>query len=128
VTRAGAVDSTSDKVNGIEPEERLRYRSQFEAAYNDGRRLICRLFVGFVIFRPDGPFRFGVVASRRVGGAVRRNRAKRLLREVFRRNKPKASVSGDLVLVARAPIVRARYGDVEADFAKSIGRFLETGS
>ena len=77
---------------------------------------MCRYFVAFVA---------GVVASRRVGSAVARNRAKRLLREVFRRRKPKRETSADIVLVARGPIAKARYEDVEVAYVKNVGRLLE---
>jgi ribonuclease P protein component len=82
-------------------------------------------FVAFVLERSDGPLRLGVVASRKVGDAVSRNRAKRLLREAFRQNKPRRGVSADLVLVARRAIVDASVAEVEASFSRAVGRVLE---
>ena len=87
--------------------------------------MVCRFFVAFIVPRSSGPLRVGVVASRRVGGAVTRNRAKRLLREAFRSRKPSRDVSADVVLVARAPIVRARYRDVETAYVRNVGKLLE---
>ena len=87
--------------------------------------MVCRFFVAFVVTNRAGPLRLGVVASRRVGGAVTRNRAKRLLREVFRLRRPSREVSADVVLVARGPIGRARYQDVDAAYVRSLGRLLE---
>lgn len=107
------------------PGDRLRHGKEFRKAYQEGQRLVCRFFVAFIVRRGAGPLRLGVVASRRVGGAVARNRAKRLLREVFRRRRPRREVSADVVLVARGSIVTARYQDVETAYVRNVGKVLE---
>ncbi len=58
---------------------------QFRYCYDDGRKIVTRYAVIFLRapVNPDG-LRVGVVASRKVGGAVQRNRARRLLRETAR--------------------------------------------
>jgi ribonuclease P protein component len=97
----------------------------FERAYEDGRRLVNPLFVAFVRPTGEGLLRGGFVASRRVGGAVQRNRAKRLLREAFRRARPKEHVSADVVLVARKAMNGARYAEVEGAYLRGVGRWFE---
>lgn len=59
--------------------------------------------------------RLGIIASRRFGGAVQRNRAKRLIRELFRLNKP-LTAGWDLVIIPKAGLLNADYSAVEADF------------
>ena len=60
--------------------------------------------------------RLGVVTSNRIGNAVVRNRARRLLREVFRLHQHDLAQPVDLVLVARPSIVGKTFSDVEQDF------------
>lgn len=93
--------------------------------YSKGRRVPGRLFIGYVLFRERGPLRVGVVASRRVGDAIRRNRAKRRLREVFRKNKPAGSIAADVVLIARGAIIEARFEEIDRAYVRGVGRALE---
>ncbi len=60
----------------------------------------------------------GIVTGRRLGGAVTRNRARRLLREVYRLNKQKLKPNLQMVIVARAAIRGKRFQEVEADMLK----------
>ena len=84
-----------------------------------------RFFIGYYLLHESGPLRFGVVASRRVGGAIRRNRAKRRLREVFRKNEPREAVAADVVLIARNAIIEASFQDIERTYVRGVGRALE---
>jgi ribonuclease P protein component len=97
---------------------------QFRKVYGGGDKLVCESAVVFYYRNPeesDGP-RFGVVASRRVGSAVERNRAKRLLREAAH------SLAGKLnhpdiwiVLVAKSNI----KGRTSSEVVDDIGRAME---
>lgn len=64
----------------------------------------------------DACLRLGIVSSRKVGGAVQRARARRQLREAFRRQRHLLSGRVDLVLVARASLRTASRNDIEQDF------------
>lgn len=66
--------------------------------------------------------RLGVVTSRSVGGAVQRNRARRLLREAFRLNQHRIQQPTLMILVARASIARRRFAAVERDFLLCLSR------
>ena len=70
---------------GFSRSQRIQRREDFVLAQRRGVAARCRLALVLVHVRGDRlPARLGVVASRKVGGAVKRNRAKRLLREWFR--------------------------------------------
>ncbi len=60
--------------------------------------------------------RVGVITSRKVGNAVERSRARRLLRESFRRHQHELAGPLDMVLVARPSIAGKTFAQVEQDF------------
>lgn len=62
---------------------------------------------------PLQPTRCGFVAGKKVGPAVARNRAKRLLREVVRSRKNDLAAGWDLVLIARAPLAKATLSQAQ---------------
>jgi ribonuclease P protein component len=71
---------------------------------------------------PDVRSRLGVITSAKIGGAVVRSRARRLLRESFRLHQHHLLQPIDLVLVARASIVRKSFAGVERDFLTTLGK------
>ena len=107
---------------GLPRGRRITRGRDFLRARAEGRRLAVGCLVLNWVNASAGATRVGVITSRKIGKAVFRTRARRLLREAFRRNQHKVAGKVDLVLVARASIVGKRYGDVEDDFISALGR------
>ena len=95
---------------------RIRARADFTATYETGRRYHGRLVVLFAR-AASGEGRLGITATRKVGGAVVRNRARRRVREVYRRWRVAApgAPAVDLVVNVSARAARAPYAALAAD-------------
>jgi len=83
-------------------KSRLSRSSDFDRVFRQGRSHAGREFVLYVFPRAeDAPARLGLSVSRKVGGAVERNRVKRLLREAFALESGRLPAGTDAVVVAR---------------------------
>ncbi len=102
---------------------------EFRRVYREGRRFSGTAVVLYVR-HTDGRLRVGITAGKRFGAAVARNRAKRRLREAFRRLEGRLSDHGDLVLVARAPALTASFDSIVSEVEElcAAGRMLVGGS
>lgn len=95
---------------------------QFRYCYDGGRKIVTRYAIIFMRAPVEpGEFRVGVVASRKVGGAVKRNRARRLLRETARHLAPRwHHESLWIVFVAREAINGHSAHDVCGDIEQTL--------
>lgn len=67
--------------------------------------------------------RLGIVASRKLGRAVQRNRAKRLIRDLFRRHRSNLGTGGvDIVVIPKRELLNAPYASLETDFTAVLRR------
>lgn len=108
-------------------QQHLRTAADFSEIRASGKKWECGFFYAHFLEKAESlsPVRrLGVIASRRIGNAVQRNRAKRLLREVFRNNQALLPENCDLLLVARPSIRRADYQGLEQKFASSVQGFV----
>ncbi|MCG6925841.1 MAG: ribonuclease P protein component [Acidobacteria bacterium] len=104
---------------------RLRARSEFDRVFQKGRRLGGRFFVVIALPNESPQHRLGLAVGRKIGGAVTRNRTRRLLRESFRRLTPPVGPGFDLVVVARADIVGRSQSEVDGELRDRIRRLAD---
>ena len=101
---------------------RLRQRRDFSRLRRDGQRIVRRSLVLNWHERSEGQLsRLAVITTKKLGNAVTRNRARRLLRSCFRLHQHELCKPVDLVLVARNGIVGAKMSQAENVFISALG-------
>src|SRR5215210_2291588 len=98
----------------FKPAERIRRRAEFQLVYERGTRMHSRYSTLFTLPNSLAIGRLGIAATRKLGGAVVRNRAKRLIREIFRRNK--LAPGYDVVVVPKRELLKASLITLEEDY------------
>src|SRR2546422_6582851 len=101
-------------------EQRIRRRAEYQQIYERGTRIRSRFSTVFILPNDKGITRLGIAATKRLGGAVVRNRAKRLIREVFRRNDIAPGL--DIVVVPRHELLNTSLTTLEAEYRSSVTR------
>lgn len=104
---------------GLPRSERLTRREDFQAVFQRGKRVEQPSLV--VLWRRrDGPRQAGFAVSHQVRGAVRRNRARRRLREAYRVNHAGLPSGVQLVCVAREAAARVPFEVVHRDMKEAL--------
>jgi ribonuclease P protein component len=96
--------------------QRVRRRGEFQHIFDIGYRISTRYFTLLLAPSPSSTPRLGIVASKKLGDAVRRNRAKRLIRELFRHIDGPPGAAVDVVVIPRRELFDAVYTDLEREF------------
>ncbi len=102
--------------------QRLKTRAEFDRVFRRGTRLEGRLFALIVAANGSGQDRLGLAISRRVGGAVARNRARRLLRESFRRLETACRPAVDIVAVGKPALADSSQPEVDRELRLRLGK------
>ncbi len=106
----------------LQKANRIRKTTEYDHIFKEGKSYKTKYFV--VIVRKndvlkDGP-KFGFIASKKVGGAIERNRAKRLLREAVRLQLTKFPKNIEVSLIAFNTIDKVSLIEIEHELAKVI--------
>lgn len=106
---------------GLPRTQRIRKRPEFVRIQDSPARVGTRHLLLLLASRPDeGPPRLGVVASRKVGCAVMRNRAKRLVREAFRLHQDALPRGLDVVVIVRPGTHELALADVAGELVHAV--------
>jgi len=107
---------------GIPASARLRKPVEFQEVRSLGQRIHCGPFIFQCRHSDSGAApRLGIIASRRVGNAVKRNYGKRVFRELFRKHASLLPEGSEVVIVLRSGFVDYSFAELEARFLKACG-------
>jgi ribonuclease P protein component len=106
---------------GLPRNYRIQRGGDFSRIKREGQRVVqgCLILNWRLLPEAIGS-RVGVITSKRIGNAVARNRARRLLREAFRQHQTQLVLPADLVLIARNSIVGRPFAAVEKDYLEAL--------
>ena len=111
------VESDAKPDRRLRRTQRLRTTTDYEETYSQRRSHVGRYMVLWLRSGEGAALRLGVVASRVIGKAFQRNRAKRRLREAWRINRHHLHGDYDVVLVARRHVLTAHWPDIVDELA-----------
>lgn len=114
--RRGVIDERFRK------RERITRSFEIQRLQRSGRRRSTEHFVVLTAANDLGFSRLGVIASRKTGKAVRRNRIKRLAREFFRKNKALIGAGLDILIIARKGAHLLSFREAEEELKRCFGR------
>jgi len=105
---------------GLSPQERIRKKSDFLFLYKNGCRYRGRYFN--LVYLPNSLAfsRMAVVVSKKVGKAVTRNKVKRWIRDLFRRNKDWIKGSFDIMVIAKKEILEISRLQLRGDYLTAL--------
>lgn len=104
---------------------RLTNRADFTRVYRHGKSFANHQFVVYWFNKPEiDRFRLGISASKKIGNAVVRNRMRRLIKEIVRKNEARIIDNVDMVFIVRKGAVQMSFQEME----KSILHVLKKAS
>lgn len=100
----------------LKKDLKINKSSEYNCIYKTGRRIQGKHIIIFIRDNDEAFNRFGIVASKKVGNAVKRNRAKRQIRAVISKNSNILNNGFDIIIIARASIKGMSFALIERDF------------
>ena len=104
--------------------EKIKSNRDFRRLYSRGKSYVTPFFVLYTAKGRKGKLRFGITVGKKIGGAVQRNRAKRIITAAFRSLAPNVTKGYDVVAVARTRVLETKSTAV-AELMKK--QFKEVG-
>ncbi len=98
----------------------LKQNHEFRRLYNKGKSAVSPYFVIYCRKTGRPVSRLGITTGVKLGNAVKRNRARRRIRELYRTNERELSAGYDIVIVARTQAIYGRYSELERSFRHQI--------
>jgi len=109
---------------GLKKSERITNRFEYKEVIREGRLIDRGAYKAFLLIRPDLDSSAGFIAGKAVGKAAKRNRARRVLREAYRRLKVRLEPGGfKVVFVAKQDAARLKSTEIRLDMEELFERY-----
>jgi ribonuclease P protein component len=92
---------------------KLKNNYDFRRVYKKGKSYVCPFFVIYINPNRNNNVRLGITVGKKIGNAINRNRAKRVITAAFRSAYPQIAAGNDFVIVARTRILNVKSTKVE---------------
>lgn len=102
----------------IRKTEKFKLNKDFRIMYGKGKCFVDSSFVSYIRKSNREYSRMGITVSKKLGGAVQRNRAKRVITAAWREVRPLLSQNADVVFVARTRLLTLKSNQVAAIMLK----------
>lgn len=98
------------KKEGLSKKERLRKNKEFQAVFREGKKLWINSIL-LIIYKPNSLNyrRLGIVVSKKIKKTTQRNKVKRWIRELFRRNKDWFPENCDIIIIPHPNLLNLEY-------------------
>lgn len=102
---------------------KLKENRDFRRVYNKGKSFVSPFFVVYINKNRKEGVRLGITVGKKIGNAVKRNRAKRVITAAFSTVCPKIISGYDFVIVARTRILDVKSTDVYSHLVKILNSY-----
>ena len=109
------------KKEGFPKAIRIKKKAEFDQIIKQGRKTVGENLVLYRLNSDDKEQKFGIKVNRNIKGAAKRNRIKRLLREILRKNKDKFKGNERILLFYRSNAARITHQDLLSEFEGLVG-------
>ena len=100
--------------------EKIKQNWEFRRAYTRGSACVAPSYVMYICKGKKDKIRLGITAGKKIGTAVKRNRAKRVITAAFASVAPHIAAGHDFVIVARTRILGTKSNIVAASIEKQL--------
>lgn len=108
--------------------ERIRKKKEFNHLYKKGKRYRGKYFNLIYLSSASSFSRMAVVVSKKVGSAVKRNKIKRWIRTLFRRNKHLFKNPFDIIIIVKKEILEASWLKLQDDYCAAVESIFKNNS
>ena len=106
----------------------LKQNHEFRRLYNKGKSAVSPYFVIYCRGTGRAESRLGITTGVKLGNAVKRNRARRRIRALYRTHEQELLAGYDIVVVARTRVIYGRYAELERSFRQLVKKLGLTSS